>query len=211
MRFFRLATFLISGTLGFIGLYSYLMLYQTLLASYGISVMVVGYSPFLLFGIGLSLYHLIMGKRQRFVKARRTMLFSLLPICLLDSWGFITLLLWGAGWVMAMWERNHRKRAIKIVSFFSKEFSPLYDKRLSNKKNYYAYQSAYRILGLIDVSSYEELLKEEVTETDYKAGVVQKELHRTFRIKGVPFSKLTVTDKLFIAPQKMPVIGVRRY
>ena len=120
-------------------------------------------------------------------------------------------LLTGLAWVMARLEYNHRKRAVKIVSFFSKDYSPLFEKRLANRSNYYAYQSAYRLLDLIEVSAYEELFKEEVTEKDYKAGLVVKELHRTFKIKGVPFSKITVTDKLYIAPQKMPIIGLRRF
>ncbi len=65
---------------------------------------------------------------------------------------------------MAKLEYNHRKRAVKIISFFSKEYSPLFEKRLANRSNYYAYQSAYRLLDLIQVSAYEELFKEEVTE-----------------------------------------------
>ncbi|MFR2078608.1 MAG: hypothetical protein ACLS3V_00925 [Streptococcus sp.] len=70
---------------------------------------------------------------------------------------------------------------------------------MANRSNYYAYQSAYRLLDLIQVSAYEELFKEEVTEKIIKL-VSLLRTHRTFRIKGVPFSKVTVTDKLYIAP-----------
>lgn len=212
LRFFRIVSFIISLVLGLVGFYSYLMLYQTLLFAYGIHFMAIAYTPYVFCGFIVAIYQLLTGKRrERINKAKRILMFSLFPICLMNSWGFITLVTWGLAWVMARLEYNHRKRAVKIVSFFSKEYSPLFEKRLANRSNYYAYQSAYRLLDLIQVSAYEELFKEEVTEKDYKAGLVVKELHRTFKIKGVPFSKVTVTDKLYIAPQKMPIIGLRRF
>lgn len=212
LRFFRIVSFVISLVLGLVGFYSYLMLYQTLLFAYGVHFMAIAYTPYVFCALIVALYQLLTGKRrERIKKAKRILMFSLLPICLMNTWGFITLVTWGLAWVMAKLEYNHRKRAVKIVSFFSKEYSPLFEKRLANRSNYYAYQSAYRLLDLIQVSAYEELFKEEVTEKDYKAGLVVKELHRTFKIKGVPFSKVTVTDKLYIAPQKMPIIGLRRF
>lgn len=212
LRFFRIVSFIISLVLGLVGFYSYLMLYQTLLFAYGVHFMAIAYTPYVFCALIVALYQLLTGKRrERIKKAKHILMFGLLPICLMNTWGFITLVTWGLAWVMAKLEYNHRKRAVKIVSFFSKEYSPLFEKRLANRSNYYAYQSAYRLLDLIQVSAYEELFKEEVTEKDYKAGLVVKELHRTFKIKGVPFSKVTVTDKLYIAPQKMPIIGIRRF
>ena len=107
LRFFRIVSFIISLVLGLVGFYSYLMLYQTLLFAYGVHFMAIAYTPYVFCALIVAIYQLLTGKRrERIKKAKRILMFSRLPICLMNTWGFITLVTWGLAWVMAKLEYN---------------------------------------------------------------------------------------------------------
>lgn len=127
LRFFRIVSFLISLVLGLVGFYSYLMLYQTLLFAYGVHFMALAYTPYVFCALIAAVYHLLTGKRrERTKKAKRILMFSLLPICLMNTWGFITLVTWGVAWVMARLEYNHRKRTDKTLDEAFGQFKRYY-------------------------------------------------------------------------------------
>ena len=92
---------------------------------------------------------------------------------------------------------------------FSEEFSPLYKQRLANKNKYKQYQSAYRLLALIDLSDFKLIKDIDTKSKDYRTNLPERSLTRVFKIKGL-LGTTTVKDELYIAPQKRRLLPQRR-
>ena len=51
--------------------------------------MAIAYTPYVFCALIVAIYQLLTGKRrERIKKAKRILMFSLLPICLMNTWGF---------------------------------------------------------------------------------------------------------------------------
>ncbi len=53
--------------------------------------MAIAYTPYVFCALIVAIYQLLTGKRrERIKKAKRILMFSLLPICLMNTWGFLS-------------------------------------------------------------------------------------------------------------------------
>ena len=169
-----------------------------LITLYGGQLITMIFSTSLLVGSVILLVLFLQRKSQAIVPV---LLLIFLPSTLLTAYGVTADLYLGLLLFVSYLERKHRKFTVTVVSQFSREFSPIYDKRLANKNEYRLYRHAYMVLDLLDTADY-TLTKEITTvSSDKVSGLSEKELTRTFKIKGI-LGRTTVKDALYTSPQK---------
>lgn len=173
--------------------------YLDLMLTLGEAVVVFTIAPYVFFGLLLSLYFLIIKRDGS--KALIALSVSFIPTALLSVNGLTSLLMVLLALFVRSMEKSHRMNMVKIMAYFSKEFSPLYQKRLDNKRRYNEYKSAYRLLDLMEPSDFSLLKEIEVTERDKRTGLTTKVLYRTFKINGV-IGTTRIKDDLYISPQR---------
>ncbi|HEO4177428.1 TPA: hypothetical protein VAX93_001442, partial [Streptococcus agalactiae] len=102
----------------------FLLHYQTLIAQGGREVIALVIVPYLIVGLLIIGYQFLFGKRKNI-----SSLFCLtfFPSLILTEFGLSTLLFYGILTVMNMTEKKYRKNVVKLVSFFSETYSPLYE------------------------------------------------------------------------------------
>ena len=153
-----------------------------LMALSGGRLVTMTFSVSLIVGAVVLCFLLAQGKYQAIVPV---LLLTFLPSTLLTEFGvtadlYLVLLLF-----ICYLESVHRRFVVSVIAKLSKEFSPIYSKRLNNKKQYRAYRHAYMVLELLNPDDFR--LTKEVTKTvsDKVTGLNEKEITRTFKIKGV--------------------------
>ena len=169
-----------------------------LMALSGGRLVTMTFSVSLIVGAVVLCFLLAQGKYQAIVPV---LLLTFLPSTLLTEFGvtadlYLVLLLF-----ICYLESVHRRFVVSVIAKLSKEFSPLYSKRLNNKKQYRAYRHTYMVLELLNPDDFR--LTKEVTKTvsDKVTGLNEKEITRTFKIKGL-WGSTTITDELYTSPQK---------
>lgn len=172
----------------FLGLY---MSYMDLIAVTSISVVSLIVLPYTVIGVLLSIICLFIQKSKYIPWV---ILLFCFPLFVLTPSGISSLIFY-ALLLMVNWiEKSQRKKAVELVSFFSEEYSPMYQERKSKQLTEKEARFAYKVLPLINVSEY-NLIKETKVTTKYKlSGITEIYLMRTFAIKGIP--KTTVRDSL---------------
>ncbi|HHL0784259.1 TPA: hypothetical protein ACQ0F8_001619 [Streptococcus agalactiae] len=176
----------------------FLLHYQTLIAQGGREVIALVIVPYLIVGLLIIGYQFLFGKRKNI-----SSLFCLtfFPSLILTEFGLSTLLFYGILTVMNMTEKKYRKNVVKLVSFFSETYSPLYEERKKNKRDYLEYQQAFRLLKLVNTDDFELIREVRHVTKNWKEGIVNQQLERTFKIKGIP-GTTTILDQLYTSPQK---------
>lgn len=185
---------------------SFVLHFYAMLLSYGRWTLIIAFIPYLLFGVIASLFLLIQGKKSG---SKIALLIAFIPSTFLTEYGISADLFLIVGAIIAELEKSQRRYVTQVVALFSKEYSPLYDKRLANKNKYKLYARAYHVLGCLDINDFELIKEEHIKTIDHKTGLTEASILRTFKIKGM-FSKITVRDDLYIAPQKSKFLPFRR-
>ena len=127
-----------------------------------------------------------------------------MPTALLTESGMNAALFVAIAYTIRKIEQGHRQMIVSAVSGFSEKYSPLYEKRLANKQKYKEYFQAYMLLEFFDAEDFILIDEKDEKYTYKKFGIYERRLTRTFKIKGV-WGKVTVTDDLYIAPQKRSI------
>ncbi|WNU96090.1 hypothetical protein [Streptococcus sp. DTU_2020_1000888_1_SI_GRL_NUU_041A] len=179
-------------------LLAYSLHYYMMIAQYGFFMAAMAFSPYLFFGILTAIYQLIRGKKDR---AAVAFAIGSLPSIVTTEFGITASLFFLMAYIIYQMEKKHRQHVVNVVAMFSKEYSPLYSHRLANKTKYKQYQAAYRLLDLIEVEDFELVKQVDTRYKDYRTNLPERTLTRTFKIKGI-FGTTTVTDELYIAPQR---------
>lgn len=179
---------------------------------YGKEIVLLGFMPYVFFGIVTVVLMFILGKKDSILL---TLLLVFLPTALLTESGMNAILFLAIAFTIRKIEQGHRKMIVSAISGFSEKYSPLYEKRLANKAKYKEYNQAYSILEFFDVEDFILIDEKDEKYTYKKLGVYERRLTRTFKIKGV-WGKVTVMDELFIAPQRRSILtkirkGVRYF
>lgn len=203
LRLIRYIALMIVTAIGIGAFFAYSLHYQSLIQEYGNNMIIMSYSPYVLIG-GLAIIYNIIKKNLKICKI--LLITTFIPSTLLTEYGLTADIFLVMAIIVSIIEKNHRKKVVSIVSMFSKEYSPMYAKRLSNKNKYRSYLADYKILDLVSTDDYSMLSEREIITRNIKTGLSEKSLERTFKIKGV-FGKVTVKDDLFASPQRKFKIG----
>ena len=154
--------------------------------------------PYIFVGIAVVIILLVLGKKRSIFL---TLLLVFLPTALLTESGMNAVLFVAIAYTIRKIEQGHRQMIVSAVSGFSEKYSPLYEKRLANKQKYKEYFQAYMLLEFFDAEDFILIDEKDEKYTYKKLGIYER---RTFKIKGV-WGKVTVTDDLYIAPQKRSI------
>lgn len=204
----------LSGQIGFLAgaFLAYSIHMRELVGRYGLNIVLLGFIPYILVGFVAATVLLFLGKKNLIFLV---VLMILSPTALLTESGMNALTFSLIAYLIRRIELGHRRFIVSAVAGFSEKYSPLYEKRLANKRKYKEYVQAYTILDFFDADDF--ILLDELDEkyTNKKLGVYERKLTRTFKIKGV-WGKVKVSDDLFIAPQKRSIFtrlrkGVRYF
>ena len=149
----------------------------------------------LVVGLLISIY-LALTKRKAAIAP--VMLASILPTSFFTEFGIQMDFYILFYFLLSYIEKSHRVKVVSIISGFSKEYSPLYKKRLENKGKYPEYKNAFFLANSID-SNEIHLVKEVLIEEKGANSIPQKTMIRTFKIKGI-YEKTKVKDQLYTMP-----------
>ena len=179
-------------TIGFFGafLFGFALNLAYVFVIYGRDFVTLSFSPLLFLGVVMILWALLT-KRYYLMKPIAIVVF--LPITFFSPYGLTSDLYLLALFLISKIEKSHRMYAVKVLSSFSKTYSPLYKER--------AYTYAYRVLDCLQEEDYSLVREKTVTISNKKTGIYEKTLERTFKIKGI-LGTTTIKDELYSRPYK---------
>lgn len=198
LKIYHILSIMLSIALGCGALLAYVMHYYSMMINFGKQSIIVFYMPYVIFGILYSLVQLLKRQKQLLVLGLVT---CFLPSTLTSEFGITADIFWGMSYFVYFLDKRHLQNIVRIVAMYSKKYSPLYEKRLENKVKYKQYQSDYRLLALLNVDDF-NLISEEIRQVkNYKTGLSERTMYRTFKIKGI-LGKISIVDELYTMPRK---------
>ncbi|KXT83167.1 hypothetical protein ACVRXQ_06585 [Streptococcus panodentis] len=169
-----------------------------LMTLHGSRLITMTFSVSFIIGLLVLLWTVIRGRREAIVPV---LLMILLPSTLLTEFGVTADLYLLLLFFVCYLESSHRRFVVNVAAKLSKEFSPIYSKRLANKNQSRLYRHAYRVLGLLNLDDFRLVREVTKVSSDKVQGLSEKEFIRTFKIKGL-LGSTTIKDELYSSPQK---------
>ncbi|WP_373756971.1 hypothetical protein [Streptococcus ferus] len=207
LRTFRFLKLTATCAIGLTCLLAYMLSYTTLIAQYGYDFVTLASTLYICFGAVVILYLALTSRKNSILPV---LFLVFIPTSLLTRDGVTLDIYLVLLWLIHSLEKRHRQRAVQIVSYYSENFSPLYQERYDNRKNSQLSTFAYTILPLISVEDYSLVKEVKSITTDYKKGLGEEMLTRTFKIKGV-WGTTSIVDELYVTPKKRWFSFFRRF